>query len=141
MDESNDRVDVVVLSSTGIVRALVAAGLSLPHAQAAARLFMPHLQIQEQVEQLMQEADRNSKALGKKVARKRSSAILTMLDKELNRLDERAACEMASQAVRRGSGLAMLNILRSEHHAQKSRRSEVTRLVLSPNMRVIEPKT
>jgi hypothetical protein len=128
-------VDVVVVSSTGLVRGLVAAGLSVSHAQAAARLFMPHLHAQGAVELPAFQSTRRSDASGRSILRKRASAILNMMTKELDRLCDRAEIEEKVLHVRRGSGLALLNILKAEHQERKEYSSSA-RFLLSADMRV-----
>lgn len=138
MTESRERVDIVVLSTTSIVRALVSAGLSLPHAKAAARLFMPHLQVQEQADRRAFKGARMPRLKMKRIASKRASAILSMLDKELDRLCDRANTEEKILNARRGSGIALLHLLKAEHQANKSRTIGLNRFLLTPNLRVTE---
>jgi hypothetical protein len=138
MTQSSERVDVVVLNTTSIVRALVSAGLSPPHAQAAARMFMPHLQVQEQADLCAFKGARMPRSKKKRIASKRASAILSMLDKELDRLCDQAQTEERTLHARRGSGIALLHMLKAEHRANKSGTISSNRLSLTPAMRVTE---
>jgi hypothetical protein len=138
MMQTSETVDVVVLSSTGIVRALVSAGLSVPHAEAAAQLFMPHFQLQEHAELSAFEKSRRTRSSDKRITRKRASAMLSMLDKELDRLCEHAAEEEQAQRARRGSGLALLHVLKAEYQAQNQCSHGTHRLFLSPTKRIPE---
>lgn len=141
MSESNERVDIVVLSSTSIVRALVSAGLSIPHAQTAASLFMPHFHIQEQAELRAFKKGRMPRATEKSIASKRAFAILSMLDKELDRSFGRAEIEDRALYARRGSGIALQHMLRAEYHASKSSQTDQNRLLLTSNMRIMDTES
>lgn len=138
MTESSERLDIVVLSSTSIVRALVSAGLSPPHAEAAARLFMPHLHVQEQADIHTFKGARMPRSKQKRIASKRASAILSMLDKELDRLCDQAEIEERTLHARRGSGIALLHMLKAEHRAKNPGKIDLNRLALTPGMRVTE---
>jgi hypothetical protein len=82
------------------------------------------------------EGARMPRSKKKRIARKRASAILSMLDKELDRLCVQAEREERTLHARRGSGIALLHMLKAEHRANKSGTISLNRLSLTPSMRV-----
>lgn len=94
MSRADQRVEVV-LSSAGLMRAFASGGLTEDQARAAVELFMPHLQAQERVEAQYSVKPVSGKAFKQwsRPARKFSGAILPVLDRELDRLCDRAAVE------------------------------------------------
>lgn len=113
--------DAVAVSSVGITRALVSAGMPLQHAQAAAHLFMPYLQAQEQAESIPFKGFGAPGRSRSGIARKQVPATLAALDKELNRLFERVKTEEQCLNAGQTRRFALLKMLQGEHQERQDK--------------------
>lgn len=143
MGLADQRVEVVVLSSVGLMRAFASAGLTEDQARAAVELFMPHLQAQE-----LAEAKDSVEPASVKVpdgrsrpARKFSRAILSLLDRELDRLCDRATVEEQALGARRSTGLALLNMMKGEHLERRGELEQEAPLLLEESTRLVPPES